>query len=198
MAAEKRRVSFAMVCASNMNRSMEAHALLARKGFDVKSYGTSGQVKLPGPSLDKPNIYTFGTPYALILNDLKRKDAALYHRIGMIKLLTRNAKIKTAPERWQSESRHQFDVVIAFEDRVFDALVDHFMKRQSTHQRLVHIVNMPVKDTRDEAVVGAKHAHRLCHMIEARGIDWENSMERTIEDFIHHTGRRVIYMPAFY
>lgn len=69
---------YAMVCSSNQNRSMEAHALLKRQGFDVSSYGTGAHVKLPGPSLREPNVYDFGTPYKQMFDDLRRKDPELY------------------------------------------------------------------------------------------------------------------------
>ncbi|KAK9146745.1 hypothetical protein Sjap_006648 [Stephania japonica] len=69
---------YAMVCSSNQNRSMEAHSLLKRQGFDVCSYGTGAHVKLPGPSLREPNVYEFGTPYKHMFDDLRRKDPELY------------------------------------------------------------------------------------------------------------------------
>ncbi|KAL4184647.1 hypothetical protein AMTRI_Chr10g2140 [Amborella trichopoda] len=72
------KLRHAMVCASNQNRSMEAHALLRREGFDVSSYGTGAHVKLPGPSLREPNVYEFGTPYKQMFDDLRRKDPELY------------------------------------------------------------------------------------------------------------------------
>ena len=37
--------------------------ILAKKQFNVKSYGTGTQVKLPGPSQDRPNIYGFDWSY---------------------------------------------------------------------------------------------------------------------------------------
>jgi RNA polymerase II subunit A C-terminal domain phosphatase SSU72 len=67
-----------MVCSSNQNRSMEAHFLFKRQGFDVSSYGTGTHVKLPGPSLREPNVYEFGTPYKYMLDELRRKDPELY------------------------------------------------------------------------------------------------------------------------
>lgn len=67
-----------MVCSSNQNRSMEAHHLFKRHGFDVSSYGTGAHVKLPGPSLREPNVYEFGTPYKQMFDDLRRKDPELY------------------------------------------------------------------------------------------------------------------------
>lgn len=77
-AVERMRLRHAMVCASNQNRSMEAHSLLQKQGLDVSSYGTGAHVKLPGPSIREPNVYTFGTPYRLMFDDLKRKDPELY------------------------------------------------------------------------------------------------------------------------
>jgi RNA polymerase II subunit A C-terminal domain phosphatase SSU72 len=86
-------ISVAVICSSNMNRSMEAHAFLryciliiyhyfviknffviSKKGFNVKSFGTGDKVKLPGNAPDRPNIYDFGTTYEEIYNDLLTKD----------------------------------------------------------------------------------------------------------------------------
>lgn len=68
----------ALVCASNQNRSLEAHDLLKQKGFNVSSYGTSSQCKLPGPSPDKPNTFAFGTPYESMYQSLKAQNYELY------------------------------------------------------------------------------------------------------------------------
>eukprot|EP00884_Botryococcus_braunii_P018370 jgi/Botrbrau1/5216/Bobra.0172s0080.1 len=117
------RLRFAMVCASNNNRSMEAHALLQKEGFDVRSFGVAGHVKLPGSSAKTPNVYDFGTPYKQMFEDLRKKDVDLYTRNGLLRMLERNMNIKAAPEKWQ-ECKDPFDVVVTFEERVMSQLVD--------------------------------------------------------------------------
>lgn len=80
-------LKFAVVCSHNMNRSMEAHRVLAKKNLKVKSYGTGGLVKLPGPSADKPNVYSFDWTYDKIHKDLSRKDVNMYTENGILSLL---------------------------------------------------------------------------------------------------------------
>ena len=72
------KLSLAVICASNQNRSMSAHYLLSKKyGMAVSSFGTGSSVKLPGKTRDTPNIYDFGTPYQRMFEDLKQQDEEL-------------------------------------------------------------------------------------------------------------------------
>ena len=88
------KLRFAVVCSSNMNRSMEAHSFLNKKGFDIESYGTGSMIKIPGESERKPNTYPFGTTYDSIYADLKSKDETLYTKNGMLHIMERNRRIK--------------------------------------------------------------------------------------------------------
>ena len=56
-------LKIAVVCSSNMNRSMEAHHALAKKKFNVESFGTGSQIKIPGPTRNEPNCYSFGKAF---------------------------------------------------------------------------------------------------------------------------------------
>lgn len=50
----------------------------SKRGFNVKSFGSGVQVKLPGPAPDRPNIYSFDTTYDEMYRDLLKKDPQLY------------------------------------------------------------------------------------------------------------------------
>lgn len=75
------KLKIAVVCSSNQNRSMEAHKFLSKKGFNVKSFGSGNQVKLPGAAPNQPNVYSFDTTYEEMYKDLLRKDKQLYPAI---------------------------------------------------------------------------------------------------------------------
>ena len=44
--SRKETLRIAVICSSNMNRSMEGHRLLQKKGFNISSYGTGTQVRI--------------------------------------------------------------------------------------------------------------------------------------------------------
>ena len=72
------------------------------QNLQVESYGTGAKVKLPGESLESPNVYEFGTKYTFMLEDLQSKSEEYYRKRGLIQMLERNSSIKGAPERWQA------------------------------------------------------------------------------------------------
>ncbi|KAK8677343.1 hypothetical protein V6N13_142887 [Hibiscus sabdariffa] len=192
---------YAMVCSSNQNRSMEAHCLLKKQGFDVSSYGTGTHVKLPGPSLREPNVYEFGTPYKHMFDDLRRKDPELYKRNGILPMLKRNLSVKLAPQRWQDNAADgYFDIVFTFEEKVFDMVLEALSDLHNRDQVLlksVLVINLEVKDNHEEAAVGARLALDLCEQIEAVE-SWEDSVDDILICFENKHRRKLLYSISFY
>ncbi|KAK6937100.1 RNA polymerase II subunit A [Dillenia turbinata] len=192
------KMRYAMVCSSNQNRSMEAHSLLKRQGFDVSSYGTGAHVKLPGPSLREPNVYDFGTPYKHMFDDLRRKDPDLYKRNGILPMLKRNATVKTAPQRWQDNAADgSFDVIFTFEEKVFDMVIEDLNNRDQTLMKNVLVINLEVKDNHEEAATGARLTLELCQELEAVE-SWEDSIDEILTAFERQKGRKLLYSVCFY
>ncbi|CAN0551644.1 unnamed protein product [Ectocarpus sp. 12 AP-2014] len=106
---------------------MMAHKLLKEHNFQVESYGTGREVRLPGKDIASPEVFPFGTPYRDIFDKLKAKDEALFSQNNLLPLVARNAMVKAAPQRFQEiegPDLADFDVVLCFETRVFYLVVE--------------------------------------------------------------------------
>ncbi|BET00374.1 RNA polymerase II subunit A C-terminal domain phosphatase [Nesidiocoris tenuis] len=189
-------LNIAVVCSSNMNRSMEAHAFLSKKGFNVKSFGTGDKVKLPGTAVDRPNVYEFTSTYEEIYQDLQNKDRNFYTQNGLLHMLDRNRRIKLRPERFQL-SKDKFDVVVTCEERVFDQVLEYFEGRFSEDNAMVHIINIDIQDNHEEATLGA---FIICELmtVMANADDLDNDLDTLLATYEHKWNRTLLHSVAFY
>ncbi|XP_055844985.1 RNA polymerase II subunit A C-terminal domain phosphatase SSU72 [Episyrphus balteatus] len=188
-------LSIAVICSSNMNRSMEAHGFLAKKGYKVRSFGTGDRVKLPGTAIDKPNVYEFGTPYDNIYNDLLAKDKQYYTNNGLLHMLDRNRRIKKCPERFQ-DCKEEFDIIVTVEERVYDQVLE-YMATRDTMNKPVHTFNIDIEDNHEEALLGAFLIADMINMM-TKSTDLDNEIDELLQDFETRRGRSVLHTVLFY
>lgn len=131
-----------------------------------------------------------------MLQDLITKDKALYERNGLTTMMERNMKVKPAPQRWQDwEGGEPFDVVVTFEKRVMDAVVNHLhSKEDAMHPTLV--INLEVRDSVTDAAAAAPMALQLCKMIEEVE-DWEDEIEEIKKRFEEQSTLQMSYTVCF-
>lgn len=188
------KLKFCTVCASNQNRSMEAHLRLSQANYPVISFGTGSLVRLPGPTITQPNVYQFNkTSYDSIYKELEAKDQRLYKNNGLLSMLDRNRGVKWGPERWQdwpigvprlqhSKDRGSegveggvVDIVFTCEERCWDAVVDDLMNRGSPMNRPVHVINVEIRDNHEEAQVGGQGILDLANSLNAAATEARNA-----------------------
>lgn len=185
-----------MVCSSNMNRSMEAHAFLVKKGFNVDSYGTGDKVKLPGPSIDRPNVYEFGTSYDSIHADLKKKDRTMYTQNGILNMLDRNRRIKFGPQRLQ-ETKEVYEVIFTAEERVYDQVIEHFENNGNSIVQPCHVINIDIQDNHEEATIGA---FLMCELLQtlSNSKDLDDDIDELLQEFEAKCNRPILHTVVFY
>lgn len=167
----KETVRAAVICACNMNRSMAAHKILEEHDFIVTSYGAATGIKLPSVT-GKPYEFPFGTPYKDMLKELKASPEAEFKWLeskSIIKMLTRNVELKDHPERWQDLKEITENIVICFDDRIYDLVIEDIEGREASEFRDVHVVSFDVKDDHQSAQIGADLALRFCELCKDSG-----------------------------
>ncbi|KAI1732205.1 ssu72-like protein [Ditylenchus destructor] len=181
-----------------MNRSMEAHFFLAKRGFRVESFGSGNSVKLPGPAVDRPNVYDFdSTTYEEIYSDLKNKDIHLYTQNGLLNMVDRNRRIKGCPQKFQ-RCKEKFDVIICLEERVYDQIVEDLQTRESTTGDSVHVINFDIQDNHEEATLGALFIVELCKKLEDCD-DLDNEIDEVLAEFeANNPERNILHTICFY
>lgn len=193
------------VCASNNNRSMEAHKVLQEAGYNVSSYGTGSAVRLPGLSIDKPNVYPFGTPYNDIYNDLLSQSAERYKSNGLLEMLDRNRKLKKAPEKWHDGTKI-FDFVFTCEERCFDSVCEDLMGRGGQLNKIVHVINVDIRDDNENAKIGGRAILELVDMLnktvekcDVSGEPFEDCIMEILTKWqTLHPQLPLLYSPAYY
>lgn len=185
---------------------MEAHLRLSNSenAYPVISFGTGSYVRLPGPSISQPQVYTFNnTPYDKMYSELQAQDARLYRNNGILNMLDRNRNIKWGPERFQDwiagaarldalnrgdqgaagTEGGVVDVIFTCEERCWDAVVENLLERGAPLNRPVHVFNIDIRDNHEEALVGGKAILELADSLNeaanqertAQGMDgWAN------------------------
>ncbi|KAL6927983.1 hypothetical protein ACO0SA_004607 [Hanseniaspora valbyensis] len=163
------------VCSSNMNRSMEAQKVLSQAGYKVDSFGTGSAVKIPGLTKEQPNIFPFGTPYKEMYDVLQEQERntsqeeSNYSKQGLYDMLTRNMKLKKAPENWQVQETLKLlenEIVISCDEKCYELILEDCFKRGRRYEKPLLVINLDVEDYHANSIDAGKSILRLMQMYE--------------------------------
>ena len=89
------------------------------------------------------------------------------------------------PQRWQDEASRtlaSLDVVICYEERIFDAVVEDLQCREAFSAKPVHVVCIDIKDDAENAAMGGQIGLALAQQCEASA-NLEDDMAGICERF---------------
>jgi RNA polymerase II subunit A C-terminal domain phosphatase SSU72 len=183
---------------------MEAHLLFTNAHLTVASYGTGSQVKLPGKTAMEPKVFKFGVSYEKMYESLAAEDVAYFSQNGILALCRRGASCKDNANSWQGTSSKvvvKHDVVVVFEERLFDAVIEDLQMREPTDEfKPIVVICLDTKDNPTEAAKSARNAMEMCWRIDK----CENLVEEVgeiVEEFsdkmVKDTGVKVLYQTCY-
>jgi hypothetical protein len=113
--------------------------------------------------------------------------------------------VQAAPQRWQdmpSEFVANHDVVIAFEERIFDAVIEDLQMREPTESFApIHVICLDTKDNPHEAALQGRVALELCWLLEASEGDLVTEAPAIVDAFqeerMTHTPIKVLYQLCY-
>merc|ERR1711904_56611 len=170
--------------------SMGVHEKLLNAGFQVKSFAVGNKIKLPGLTKEIPISISFGTTYEEIANLLQHMDNELYSTCGLLKLCERNKAIKKAPQRWQSESKINFDIVITLEKYAFDKIIDNMETICERFAKPLFVLNIEVQDRIRDVETAKLQIQSLCENLQKITENIED-IENILENFKKETKRQI-------
>lgn len=109
-----------------------------------------------------------------------------------------------APQRWQDTPTadiQQHDVVIAFEERIYDAVIEDLQTREPTEEfKAIHVICLDTKDNPHEAQLQGTVALELCWLLEqTEDLDLEapELVEQFQEQQMTHTQIKVLHQICY-
>jgi RNA polymerase II subunit A C-terminal domain phosphatase SSU72 len=101
-----------------------------------------------------------------------------------------------------SEFVAHHDVVIAFEERIFDAVIEDLQMREPTESFApIHVICLDTKDNPHEAALQGRVALELCWLLEAAADDLVTEAPVIVEAFqderMTHTPIKVLYQLCY-
>ncbi len=112
-------------------------------------------------------------------------------------LLDRNRRIKAAPQRFQ-DSQHPYDIILTCEERCFTLVCEELAGRPIRLNRPVHVVNFDIKDTPEDAMVGARAILAVAQRL-AECDDLDEEAEVVLADYIGtKASHPILYTVLYY
>ena len=141
-------------------------------------------------------VFEFGTSYQIIKDKIVAQgEEDWYRERGLLGMVERNIRIKDAPERFQEcniQEIEVLDVVFCFEGRVFDLLVEDLEGREPQKFEPIHVLNLEVKDTPEEAEIGARIALELCEDLQKHSSNLEQALPEVVQEIEERYGRDIL------